>query len=269
MRAALASEYRKLFTTQMWWILLLVMFGYMVFLGVIMAFSLTLEPGSQAGGGMSGSLLGGEGVARTVYTVGNSVGYVFPLIIGALAMTGEYRHQTITPTLLAEPNRGVLLVAKLGSGLPVGLLYGVVGTVGAIVGGAPVLAWKGEGTYLGHSAVIVAALLAVAALVVWTLVGIGFGTLLPNQVAAVVVVLAFTQFVEPILRVVLGAVDALSAVARFLPGAASDAVVGNSVYTITGSVDLLPRWAGALVLVAYAVVFAALGRWVTLRRDVT
>ena len=96
-----------------------------------------------------------------------------------------------------------------------------------------------------------------------------FGSVLTNQVAAIVVVLAFTQFVEPILRLGLSAVDALEGVAKFLPGAASEALVGASTYASLGMSELLDRWAGALVFLAYGVVLAAIGRWTTLRRDIT
>ena len=34
----------------------------------------------------------------------------------------------------------------------------------------------------------------------WGAIGVGLGVLVTNQVAAIVIVIAFTQFVEPILR---------------------------------------------------------------------
>lgn len=213
--------------------------------------------------------ISGMDAAEAVYTLGGSVGYVFPLIIGALAMTGEFRHQTITPTLLAEPRRVVVLSAKLISSIVIGVLFGVVGTLGSILGGAPLLKWKGDGAYLADSGVLTAALLCAVALAIWTVVGVGVGTLLPNQVAAIVVILAFTQFVEPLLRLALSAVDALAGVAQFLPGAAGEALAGSSIYSLSGMTGLLDRWQGALVLIAYGVVFAVIGRWTTLRRDIT
>ena len=51
-------------------------------------------------------------------------------------------------------------------------------------------------------------MLSVVALVLWALVGVGFGSVLTNQVAAIVVLLAFTQFVEPLLRLLLAQFDA-------------------------------------------------------------
>ena len=70
----------------------------------------------------------GADLAAAVYGLINAIGYVFPLVIGSLAMTTEFRHQTITQSLLVEPRRGVFLGAKLLATVPLGLLYGVVGT---------------------------------------------------------------------------------------------------------------------------------------------
>ena len=262
MSAALKSEWRKVTTTKMWWILAVGMFAYMAFLGAVMGFSLT-------GQSADGSALSGREVAQSVYTLGASLGYVFPLIVGALAMTAEFRHQTITPTLLFEPRRSVVLGAKLVVNLAVGVVLGVVGTLGAIVGGAPLLTTLGDGAHLSDPIVLGNLFFAVLALASWAAIGVGLGTLLPNQVAAIVVILAFTQFVEPILRVGFAAVDSLSEVAKFFPGAAAEALVGSSLYSTTGMLSLLGRGEGAAVLVAYAAIFAVLGRVTTLRRDVT
>jgi len=273
MTAALRTEYRKLVTTRLWWVLLLTMAAYMAFLAGVMGFALTEAPGGP-GAGMPGTEPGApmspEQTAQTVYTLATSLGYVFPVIVGALAMTGEFRHQTITPTLLAEPRRTVFLTAKMLSTVAVGLLFGVVGTAATVGAGAGVLALLGEPTYLGDPVVLRSAGLSVLALTVWTVVGVGFGTLLTNQVAAVVVLLAFTQFVEPVLRVVLGQVDALEGVSKFLPGAAGEAITGSSFYAGSGmTAELLPSWAGLVVLLGYAVLLAAAGRLTTLRRDIT
>ena len=94
--------------------------------------------------------------------------------------------------------------------------------------------------------------------------------MVPNQVAAIVVLLAVTQFVEPIARVALGAFDVADGVARFLPGAAADGLIGASfIGELAGGVrDLLPRWAALLVLLGYAGVLAVVGRITTLRRDI-
>jgi ABC-2 type transport system permease protein len=81
----------------------------------------------------------------------------------------------------------------------------------------------------------------VLALTVWTVVGVGFGALLTNQVAVIVVMLAFTQFVEPILRIVLGQLDWSEGISKYLPGAAGEAITGSSFYAGSGvAARLLP-----------------------------
>ena len=70
----------------------------------------------------------------------------------------------------------------------------------------------------------------IIAFVLWVLVGIGVGALVRNQVGAIVGVLVFTQFLEPVGRTAAGFVEGLSNVTRFLPGAASDALVGASLF---------------------------------------
>ena len=195
---------------------------------------------------------------------------MFPVIVGALAMTGEFRHQTITPTLLAEPRRTVVLVAKMVSSIVVGLVFGVVGTLATVGAGAAVLALLGQDPALSEPIVAAQRRPVGARAAVWTVVGVAFGTLLTNQVAVIVVLLAFTQFVEPILRVVLGQFDWSEGLAKLMPGAAGEAITGASFYAESGlAPDLLSSAGGLAVLLGYAVVFAVLGRLLTLRRDIT
>ena len=74
---------------------------------------------------------------------------------------------------------------------------------------------------------------------------------------------------EPILAFALNAVDA-GEVANYLPSQATSALVQPSTGAGGGlTVDLLPWWAGALVLVGYAAVAGVLGAAITLRRDIT
>ncbi|WP_436701727.1 ABC transporter permease [Nocardioides sp. BYT-33-1] len=263
MRAALLAEYRKLVSTRMWWLLLLVMVAYLGFVSAAVSASFVFVPdGSEAA-------LVGEDAARATYSLVNGVGYVFPLVIGSLAMTTEFRHKTITQSLLVEPDRTRFLAAKLVSVVPIGLVAGVVGVAATVAGGAPLLAIRGDGSYLRDGDVLTGLALGVVVVALWAVIGVAFGSILSNQVAAIVVILAFTQFVEPIARVVLSQVDALAGVASYLPGGAADSLIGASFLGAGGGdADLLPRWAAALVLVAYAVVFAVIGRLTTLRRDV-
>jgi hypothetical protein len=88
----------------------------------------------------------------------------------------------------------------------------------------------------------------------------------------VVIVLAFTQFLEPIARVAAAFVENLDTVTQYLPGAASDALVGQSIYTSMGqsaAAQQLDWWAGGLVLLGYSVVLIVIGHLASWRRDVS
>ncbi len=266
MRTALVAEYRKLVSTQLWWVLLIGLAAYLAFVGGVLAFSIAFAPDDQEGG----LSLAGVDAAASVYGLINAIGYVFPLVVGSLLVTSEFRHRTITASLLVEPRRSVFLGAKLVVAIPLGLLYGLVGTVAIVGTSAPMLAWGGDGAFLSDGAVIEVILLGIVVTALWTVIGVAFGSVVPNQVAAIVVLLAVTQFVEPIARVALGAFDATDSVARFLPGAAADGLIGASLIGQVGGGggDLLPRWAALLVLLGYAGVLAVVGRTTTLRRDI-
>lgn len=275
MIAALRTEFRKIATTRTWWLTALVMFGYMAMLGTIMAFSLVMgSREAESSGVSSGSTGFGEAaleplaIATSVYSLAVALGYIFPALLGALSVTGEFRHRTITPTLLAEPRRGVILGSKLVSVLPFAVVLAIAGVAGTALGGAATLAILGEPTLLGDSTVQRTMLLSLVALTLWALVGVGFGSVLTNQVAAIVVLLAFTQFVEPLLRLLLAQFDATEEISKFLPGAAGEAIAGSSLYVSSGLADLLSEWQGALTLIGYAVVLVLIGRFTTFRRDI-
>lgn len=266
MRTALIAEYRKLFSTRMWWVLALVLVGYLGFIGAVMAFSLTT--GTEVFGPGMPSPEGAE-LAESIYSLINPIGYVFPLIIGSLAMTGEFRHQTITQSLLVEPRRSVFLLAKVISTIPVGLAYGILGMAGLIAGAAPFLVLSGDGAYLGSEEIWEVIALGVLVTVVWAMIGVGLGAAIPNQVAAIVVILALTQFVEPLARIALEAFEATSGVAAYLPASAGDAILASNFFgSFYGEGQILSRPAGFAVLIGYAAGLLVLGRLTTLRRDI-
>ncbi len=269
MITALVAESRKFFSTRLWWVLALVMVAYLAFIAGVFAFSLTVDTGSSS---QPSDFLSPREVAQSIYALTSPIGYVFPLVVGSLAVTAEFRHKTITGSLLVEPRRSVLLVAKLVSSIPLGLAYGVLATGTVVAVGGPVLALSGDGAFLGDGEVIETLVLSVVVMALWTMMGVAFGSVLTNQVAAIVVVLAFTQLIEPIARVALGAFDTTSEVSKFLPGAAADAVLGSSFFSSFGGegggTDLLPQWGGAVVMVAYIAVLAVVGRSTTFRRDI-
>ena len=273
------SEILKLTTLRLWWVLAIIMIGYVGFTAGILGgiFGATLD---QAGAGAGDApappgtpSFGPETLPPLVYSVATAIGYVFPLILGVLSATAEVRYQTLTPTFLAAPRRERVLAAKLIVIALAGAAFGVFGLIGSIGAGAPLLAAFGIDPMLGETDTWLLAGRIVIACALWAIVGVGVGALIPNQIAAIVVVLAFTQFVEPILRLGTSIWEWTANVGKFLPGAASDALVGSSIFTslgaATASTQALEWWQGGLVLLGIAAIVTAAGYLTTWRRDIT
>ena len=256
------SEVHKIRTTRLWWGLLIGALLYTVIQAAANAALAGQDPG--AGQPASAALDTAEAI-RTVYATSAFQGaYIFAMILGITGMTGEYRYQTITPTFLATPRRAKVVLAKMVAHLGAGLVYGVVCVLGAlIVGGAIVLA-RSYPLGLGTDRLWSSIGLGIVAVALWTLLGIGIGTLLRNQVAAILTAVFLTFLVEPLATFILAAND-LDDIVKWLPTNASTALTSPG----TSLLQYLPWWAGGLVLLGYAAVLAALGVVLSARRDVT
>jgi ABC-type transport system involved in multi-copper enzyme maturation permease subunit len=214
------------------------------------------------------SIRPGEAAAMT-YTLAASMAYAFPLGVGVLIVTNEFRHRTIMPTLLAQPRKSVIIGAKVATALAVGVLYGLVGTLACAVSGAAVFAMQGLPHHLFDAGTIRAIAASVLLLTIWSGLGACLGVLMTNQGLAIVTVLAFTQFAEPLVRLMLGSTSIGGRISSFLPGAAGEAMVGTSFLSVSASAPLLEPWQGLAVLIGYGGLFMIAGRLTTLRRDLT
>jgi hypothetical protein len=261
MENALRSEIRKVATTRMWMGLTI---GGMILVGQYAAI-IALIAGNTSGGQSSIHSLADPGSVRLVYGVPFEVGYLLPLVLGVTIISGEFRHQTITPTFLATPRRGRVLTAKaIVSGIA-GTVMGVLFTLTAVVVGAAFIAARGYPVLLGSAGIPRLLVLMTLGLGIWAVFGLGFGALLKNQVAAILTALALVIVVESLLSLALRSAG-LPEVAKLLPSNAASAIVKPST---AKSGDLLPWWGGALALLGWGVVTAILGAVLTLRRDIT
>lgn len=251
MTGLVRAELRKLTTTWLWlWML-------------VLALAMTGATTSAAIGFAEPGPLGLESAAgqRTVFAQA-SAALVVAGILGIVAVTGEFTHQTATPTFLATPRRDRVVLAKLITYATAGCLYAAACTAVVLVVALSWLAAKDvdvvlSGTDLARTLVGVALQVAL-----YAVLGVGLGCLVRNQIAAIVGFVVYLFVLGPI----LSGVPATSEVAQYLPYQA-----GNALGRLTSSVDaaMLGQAAGGMVLLSWALAFAALGTRVAIRRDIT
>ncbi|MCL2466336.1 MAG: ABC transporter permease [Micrococcales bacterium] len=264
----LVMEFRKYFSTRMWWILLLVTLAWTAMNIITMVLAVHFGGDQAADDNMV--IPKGDDLARLLYSMGTTFGFVFPAIIGAMSVAGEYRHQTLTQTLLADPVRWRVLSAKFVSTVPLGALYAVAVIVGCLLFGALPLALLGDATALGSGHTWQMFARMVLAMVLWGLVGVGLGTLINNQMVAIVTLLSITMFLEPTLRSIPVLIGHDVPVLAYLPGALGDAVTGESLYSMLGEfgVSLLSLGPAVIGLLVYSVGLTVAGYFLRFRRDV-
>jgi len=266
MGGAIKAEFRKFFTTRMWWGMAIGVFVCGAALAVVFALLVPGRPAQGPGSPLAPGLDDPTMVA-TVYTAGLGVAYLLTLTLGVMSIGSEYRHMTITSTFLATPKRVHVMVAKVISLLGIGVFYGLIFLVGSVGVGATTIAIKGFSPFPEAGDITRTLALSLLVLGLWALIGLGVGILIPNQVAAILIAVGAAWIVLPLGGLLLGFVSWGKSIVPYLPSEATSAMVG--ALNSNTNVELLSWWAGALVLVAYATVMAGVGSALTVRRDVT
>ena len=179
------------------------------------------------------------------------------LVLGIVATTGEHRHNTITASLLASPDRRRLVAAKAVAYLVTGAVLGLVAVAVTVAVGVPWLSARDAPLELldaGDYAALVGRGVVAAALS--GALGVAIGAIVRNQIAAVVGALVYLFLLEPVLALVSAEVAAYSF------GSAQAALTEGPV---DDPLDPVPA---TLVLTAWAVVLGLAGAELEERRDV-
>jgi ABC-2 type transport system permease protein len=248
--ALLSSELLKIRTTRGWY----------VYLGVIV-----LLVGLAVAGDVGPS--GNDERSQVGFQVSlvdaAGISTLLGIILGITVITTEFRHGTITPTLLTEPRRERVVGAKaVAAGLGA-LLFAVLALLVVALVGLPWLSIVGADIHASDGDLGIRAAEIVAAAALWALMGVAIGTAVQNQVGALVGTLIWIFVVETLLILaVFGPLD-IDGLAPYLPFQALDAADG------TGGEDLLSYWGGVGVSVAWIVLVGAAGTERLRRRDIT
>jgi ABC-2 type transport system permease protein len=185
---------------------------------------------------------------------------LFILLLGVMGMAGEWRHKTITSTILAAPNRPRLLTAKTVSYAVAGVVVSLIVTVTIMAVGTLILSLRDLATVgVGELVDVAWRNLVVAAF--FGAFGVCVGAIVRNQIAAIVGLIVFSFAVEP---AVLGLAPEYG---RFGPtSGAPNAIVG--IQAFGEDEQQLSPTAAALVLIGWIGVTFLAAMLLLQRRDV-
>jgi ABC-2 type transport system permease protein len=243
----------------------------------VTALTLLFSTVTASRAGRAGSTIAPLATASGLSTATTVTGWSMLLaaVLGVTVATGEFRHGTATLTYLDAPNRVRVLLAKAGAAATAGALFGLVAAVIATGVGLISATSRGDrialpaGTLAGHAAgaVLGAALLAA--------LGVGVGSLIRSQLAAVIGVFVWALVIEALLG------GFFPSIRPYLPYAAATTLAGapfGGPGGIRVSVKLpgappppgpLPFAAAAALLLGLVVLVCWLAAQTTVRRDIT
>jgi ABC-2 type transport system permease protein len=246
-RPLLQAELIKLRTTRTFLALFAVAVGLSLLLAILVA---TLTEPTQAT------------VLDDVFN--SDVSSLFILLLAVVGITGEWRHRTITSSLLAAPDRARFMLAKTLAFAAAGALLSLAISIAVAVVGFVVLSSRGLPTPdltdladLLWRNVLLAALLGAF--------GVGVGSLVRNQPVAIVGLLLVILIVEPLV------VGLAESVGRFGPlVGAPTAIRGDSGGGASpiDDLNLLPPGVAIVVMLAWIAVTVGLGILLLRRRNV-
>jgi ABC-2 type transport system permease protein len=183
---------------------------------------------------------------------------LFILLLGVTGMAGEWRHRTITSSVLAAPARVRLLAAKVISYAVAGTVLSLIVTVALMALGILILSIRGETTLgVADLADVLWRNLVIAALL--GAFGVCIGGLVRNQIVAIVGLLILAFALEPALFALAPDVGRLGPTF----GAPNGVIEINPV----GEGELLSPGVALLVMVGWVTLGFALTAALLRRRD--
>ena len=184
---------------------------------------------------------------------------IIALLLGIVLVTNEFRHGTISRTLLAAPRRWRLVVTKLLTGATVGFVLELV-TLATLLT-ISVIWLKALDVPFVAGDLADGAARSLVAVVLAGLLGAALGGAVHSQVGALVGALVWMFVVEPLCWALLGLLD-WDGAAEYLPAASLGGIIdtNDEGLPFAGSVGMTVVW---------AVVLSVLALVRTSRRDIT
>jgi ABC-2 type transport system permease protein len=247
------SEILKVRSTQVWF--------WMLIVAIALTTLFTLGPALSVHSGTPKEEIDYYGI----FTASGLAGVAL-LVLGLLALTTEFRHKTITPSLLAAPNRWRFLAGKTLAYVLLAIPYGLVSIAVNIVLAIICLNAKGLPVSFGDG-VPAGILKAFVSLILLAFFGIGLGALLRNQAAGMVAGIVYLFVLSPI----LGVIPWVRRARRGRPGGALQYFNSKSSSNAAPYPDV-PHVApliGGVILLLWCVGILEAGGYLSLKRDIS
>jgi ABC-type transport system involved in multi-copper enzyme maturation permease subunit len=244
------AELRKVFSTQVWFWMLIVCLA-LTTLGVVIPLSTSNDSDVT------------QHLHDLFSIVAEVPAYVALFVLGVLSVTTEYRYQTITPTVLSTPSRRRLITAKLIATLVLGVAYSLACIALELAIALPWLSSRNIDAHLNDQLGAIFGVFVV--LTLYAVVGLGIGALVRNQIVAVSVGIAFILIIDHLVL----AIPKVKDVFPYLLSGGTAAITNSAGDRSANGVQLLSPLGGVAVLVIWGLATAIIGASVSMNRDIT
>jgi ABC-2 type transport system permease protein len=246
----LRSEWIKLHTVLVHWVLVLVAVVFPVGVTVLVAIFADVDTGGMSSLDVADLIVG--------------LSIVSSMLLGttaAISLTSEYTHNTIRPTYAANPGRSKVVIVKVALNTVVAVVVLLVIEIIAWAAASLILSSRDTDISLGDDKVLtyLGSGVVLAALVSWF--GFGLGLIIRNSPATISVLLLWPLLIEGLIAVMFALIGWDGAV-KWLPYSAALTATGSG-----DSSDVLGRPGGQLLFAAVGIGLIALGSVLDRRRD--
>jgi ABC-2 type transport system permease protein len=284
------AELRKTTTTGLWWGLLIptavLALGWGLATGMLGQFFVDFASTSDAD--EVSDFLGVTpdqwkvslfGLARAI-----NISTIFPMVFGAMAISGEINRRTITTTFLTAPSRVHAMLAKMLVYVLWGAIYGLAIMLFLGIG---VVFTSDAGQLPDAGGWAMLTLACVLSSILMTMLGVGVGALVPNVAGSIVLLLLYFLVIENVLHLVLAYLEVPSVIG-FLPNGSINGLTGSiavdlflstagvvppeiegALRAFAGAGGALDWWWSGLVFLAWSGIVFAGGWAVTQSKDIT